>query len=76
MNDVLVIVLCLVDVTKPAYICTCVHLYHRKFQNHETVSLQITRWSLIGALMSLYYSNIYIFFSADFQRAKFCGEFD
>ena len=55
MNDVLVVV-CFFDVTKPASICN-----HKKFRNHEHDSLQITRYSLTGVPISLYYSNIRIF---------------
>jgi len=38
VSDVLVVVVCFFDVTKPASICN-----HKKFRNHENDSLQITR---------------------------------
>jgi len=57
VSDVLVVVR-FFDVTKPASICN-----QKKFRNHEKDSLQVTRYSLIGVLISLYYSNIHIFFS-------------
>jgi len=50
--DVLVVVVCFFDVT-----CN-----HKKFRKNENNSLQITCWSLIGVLTSLYYLNIRIFF--------------
>ena len=51
VNDVLVVVVvCFFAVTKPASICN-----HKKFRNHENNSLQITCYSLIGVLISLYY---------------------
>ena len=62
------------DVTKPASIC-----YNKKFRNHENVSLQTTRPSLTGVLISLYYSNIRVLFggiSADkIQRRIQLAEF-
>jgi len=58
-TDVLVVVVCFFAVTKPASICN-----HKKFQNHENDSLQITRYFT-------YWSdwNIRIF-SADFRQTK------
>jgi len=58
VSDVLVVVvLCFFAVTKPASVCN-----QKKFRNHENNSLQITRQSLIGVVIPLYYSNIRIFF--------------
>ena len=60
VNDVVVVVVCFFDVTKPASICN-----HKKFRNHDNVSFQNTLYSLIGSsvevLISLYYSNIRMF---------------
>jgi len=72
VSDVLVVVvLCFFAVTKPASICN-----QKKFRNHENNSLQITRQSLIGVVIPLYYSNIRIFsgISADYQQTKYGGE--
>jgi len=64
VNDVLAVVIRFFAVTKPASICN-----HKKFRNHENDSLQITRQSLTGVFISLYYSNISIF-PADFRWTK------
>jgi len=66
VNGVLIVVVCSFAVTKPASICN-----HKKFRNHENDSLQITRSSLIGVLISLYCSKIRTFF----RRTKFGSEF-
>jgi len=61
------IVLRFFAVTKPESICN-----HKKCRNHENNSLQVTRKSLIGVLILLYYSNIHILggFSADKIRRR------